>query len=168
MRFYRKNSFFASSYSCYLRLSFPGNVSDDLTAFIPIYPNGLPTVPKLPRSSRAGSLRNPGFLYIKKFCDFESFTSFSLVRFQEVTCDRREERADKFADLSKTAVLGTVAFWLSGECCLPSKNHSLQGDFTPARMEDARAKTHKSNCVGFSAYLIGREKRRKTEVKRLP
>ena len=83
------------------------------------------------------------------------------MRFQEVTCDRREERADKFADFSKTAVLGTVAFWLSGECCLPSKNHSLQGDFTPARMEDAKAKTHKSNCVGFSAYLIGPEKKKK-------
>jgi len=37
-----------------------------------------------------------------------------------------------------------------------------------ARMEDVKAKTHKSNCVGFSAYLIGPEKRRKTEVKRLP
>jgi len=96
---------FASSYSCYLRLSFPGNVSDDLTVFIPILSQW----------------------------DFESFTRFSLVRFQEVTCDRREERADKFADLSKTAVLGTVAFWLSGECCLPSKNHSLQGDFTPGQ-----------------------------------
>ena len=66
-------------------------MSDDLTVFIPIYPNGLPTVPKLPRSSRAGSLRNPGFLYIKKFCDFESFTRFFLVRFQVVTCDRRDE-----------------------------------------------------------------------------
>jgi hypothetical protein len=30
-----------------------------------------------------------------------------------------------------------------------------------ARMEDAKAKTHKSNCVGFSAYLIGPEKKEK-------
>jgi hypothetical protein len=37
-----------------------------------------------------------------------------------------------------------------------------------ARMEDAKARTHKSNYVGFSGYLIGLEKKRKTDLNQLP
>jgi len=37
-------------------LSFPRTASDDLTVFIPIYPNRLPTVPKPPTTSRTTPL----------------------------------------------------------------------------------------------------------------
>jgi ribosomal protein S18 acetylase RimI-like enzyme len=39
--------------------------------------------------------RKSGFLIYQKLCDFETLPRFSFVKLQEVTRDRREERADK-------------------------------------------------------------------------